>query len=87
MTKTLLIGIAALLLQSTANAKPLTPKQVQDYKALRSIGITKRDARRVVRDPGVKKGEWGWVCEVDPAIRVYKVPGEGSKYKRNAVCE
>jgi hypothetical protein len=67
--------------------KPLTLKQIKDYKDLRSIGISKKEARRVARDPGVKKGEWGWICEVDPAIRVYKAPGVGAKYKRNAVCE
>ena len=87
-TKLFLTSIAALLLVTgAAHAKPLTPKQVREYKALRSIGITKKDARQVVRDPGVKKGEWGWVCEVDPVIRVYKVRDAGSKYKRNAVCE
>ena len=94
MNKALLTGIAALLLATgAANTKPLTPKQVREYKALRSIGITKKDARQVVRDPGVKKGEWGWYCEGGESLPERmkatdtKVARTLTKYRKNAVCE
>jgi hypothetical protein len=89
MRKVLLTGVAALFLATGAAhaGKPLTPKQVREYKALRSIGITKKDARQVVRDPGVKKGEWGWVCENPESGKLIRVRGQGAKYKNNAVCE
>jgi len=86
MKALLLASVAALVLLSAANAKPLTPKQVREYKALRSIGITKKDSRQVARDPGVKKGEWGWVCEGGGSSPI-RVKGEGAKYRKNAVCE
>jgi hypothetical protein len=35
--------------------RPLTPKHTRAYKELRSIGLTKKDAARVARDPGIKK--------------------------------
>jgi hypothetical protein len=73
------------------NAKPLTPRQVRDYKALRSIGITKKDAARVVRDPGVKKGEWGWDRAGSASEGVICVKKNGSewlmKYRNNVVVE
>ena len=89
MKMLLLAGIAALLLATgTAHAKkPLTPKQIKSYKELRGIGLTKKDAAQVARDPGVKKSEWGWVCEVDPVIKMHRIKGGGAKYKKNAVCE
>jgi hypothetical protein len=80
-----LLAFAALLLMTGA-AHALTPKQ-QAYKELRSLGISKKDAVRIVRDPGVKKNEWGWVCEVDPVVKQYRVKGSGARYKRNALCE
>ena len=86
-TKALIAGIAALLLTTGAahaDKKPLTPKQAREYKALVSAGIPKKDAKRVVRDPGVKKDEWGWVCDGKEAVCVR---GEGTKYKKNVVCE
>ena len=67
-----------------ASTKPLTPKQAREYKALISAGIPKKDAKRVVRDPGVKKGEWGWDCDNKTAVRVR---GAGAKYGSNVVCE
>ena len=94
--RALLTGIAALFLwqPGTAHAKkPLTPKQVREYKALRSIGITKKDARQVVRDPGVRKGEWGWYCESGESLPERmkaidtKVARTLTKYRKNAVCE
>jgi hypothetical protein len=69
---------------NTLSKKPLTPSQVREYKALIGAGIPKQDAARVVRDPGVKKGEWGWVCDGKEAVCVR---GEGRKYKKNVVCE
>jgi hypothetical protein len=95
MKKLLLTGIAVLFLATgTAHAKkPLTPKQVKEYKALIGAGITKKDAARVVRDPGVKKGEWGWTCEDMMAVRVKADGAPGYpisslvKYKNNVVCE
>jgi hypothetical protein len=67
-----------------ASTKPLTPKQTREYRLLISAGITKKDAKRVVRDPGVKKGEWGWDCDNKTAVRVR---GAGAKYGSNVVCE
>jgi hypothetical protein len=78
---------------NTLSKKPLTPKQVKEYKALRSIGITKKDAARVARDPGVKKGGWGWTCEDKMAVCVKADGASGYpiaslvKYKNNVVCE
>jgi hypothetical protein len=66
--------------------KPFTAKQRQQYKTLRDAGLTKRDARQVARDPGVKKNEWGWACE-SAGGPVVRMKGEGSKYRKNAVCE
>jgi hypothetical protein len=82
----LLTGIAALFLATGAMAKPLTPSQVRTYQDLIGIGITKKDAERVARDPGVKKGEWGWVCEGGGG-KLMRVRGKGAKHKNNAVCE
>jgi len=76
----------------SARRKPLTRKQFQAYKALRSIGSTKEDAARVARDPGVKKGEWGWDCE-PVSGPIYRVKSDGQepyrimKYRQNVVCE
>jgi hypothetical protein len=76
---------------NTLSKKPLTPKQTREYKALIGIGITKKDAARVARDPGVKKGEWGWVCDDDKTaicVRGEVAIREGArKYKNNVVCE
>jgi hypothetical protein len=58
----------------------------REYKALIGIGIPKKDAEQVARDPGVKKNEWGWICE-DEGRKLTCVKGEGAKYKNNAVCE
>jgi hypothetical protein len=66
--------------------RPLTPKQARSYKELRSIGLTKKDAARVARDPGVKKNQWGWGC-TDEGRTLERVKGGGAKYKTNAVCE
>ena len=66
--------------------RPLTRKQTRAYKELRSIGLSKRDAGRVARDPGVKKNEWGWGC-TDEGRTLERVKGSGAKYKTNAVCE
>jgi hypothetical protein len=87
-TKALIAGVAALLLATGAayaDKKPLTPKQAREYRLLISAGITKKDAERVVRDPGVKKGEWGWTCSDDK--EAVRVKGGGVKYKNNVVCE
>jgi hypothetical protein len=65
MNKLTIVAVT-LALAAPAQAhsvKPLTPSQVQTYQDLIDIGITKKDAERVARDPGVKEGEWGWVCE------------------------
>jgi hypothetical protein len=68
-------------------------KSLGEYKALIGAGITKKDAARVVRDPGVKKGEWGWTCEDMMAVRVKADGAPGYpisslvKYKNNVVCE
>jgi hypothetical protein len=71
--------------------KPLTPKQIREYKALIGIGITKKDAARVVRDPGVKKGEWGWTRVGGASEGTMCVKNEGSerlmKYRNNVVIE
>jgi hypothetical protein len=70
-----------------------TVRQMRSYlyregtKDLVSIGIFKKDAKRIARDPGVKKDEWGWVCEIGESIKHVRVKGVGTKYKRNAVCE
>jgi hypothetical protein len=75
----------------TLSKKPLTPKQVREYRALRSIGIDKKDAAQVVRDPGVKKGEWGWTRVGGASEGVMCVKNEGSerlmKYRNNVVIE
>ena len=70
-----------------ALAKPLTPKQARTYKDLRSVGLTKRDAAQAARDPGVKKGKWGWVCENPESGKLIRMRGQAAKYKTNAVCE
>jgi hypothetical protein len=71
--------------------KPLTSKQARTYKELRSIGITKKDAAQVARDPGVKKGEWGWTRVGGASEGVMCVRQEGSerlmKYRNNVVVE
>jgi hypothetical protein len=95
MKKLFLSGIAVLFLSTgTAHAeKPLTPKQTRTYKELRSIGLTKKDAAQVARDPGVKKGEWGWYCEGGESFPMRmkavdtKVASTLVKYRKNAVCE
>jgi hypothetical protein len=95
MKRLFLTSVAALLLATgTAHAKkPLTPSQVRTYKALRGIGITKEDAARVARDPGVKKGEWGWFCASGESLPE-RLKNDGTplgkslaKYRKNAVCE
>jgi hypothetical protein len=115
MNKVFLTSVTALfLVTGTAHARkegciqtlapsptnPLTSKQLRAYKELRSIGITKKDAARVVRDPGVKKGEWGWVragsasegvmCvknEEGALKEIYVHPEEIMKYRNNVVVE
>jgi hypothetical protein len=70
------------------HAKPLTPKQFQFYKDPRRIGIGKKDARQVARDPGVKEGQWGWSCESMQLVYTKATrAGELTKYAKNAVCE
>ena len=88
MKKLLLTSVAALFLATgTAHAGS---GYKSCYRGLRSAGITKTDARRVCRDPGVKPGEYGWVCGPDKgAIRIKaQVKGEKPvRYQRNVVCE
>jgi hypothetical protein len=80
-----------LTLETGRAKKPLTPRQAAIYKDLRSIGITKKDAAQVARDPGVKKGEWGWTRVGGASEGVMCVKNEGSerlmKYRNNVVIE
>jgi len=90
--KHVLAALALLALSASlcaADARPLTRKQYESYKEIRALGIDKRTSRRVARDPGVKKNQWGWVCSVNPGpvIEHKRIEGAGAKYKRNAVCE
>jgi hypothetical protein len=84
------IGAAHLITRSN---KPLTQEQMRVYKALRGIGLSKEDSARVARDPGVKKGEWGWMGNgVNGPVECVRNDGsEGSqglmKYKNNVVVE
>jgi len=88
MKKMLLASVAALFLATgAAHTKPLTQKQIREYKALIGIGLTKKDAAQVARDPVVKKNEWGWSCDGGPDSKLIRVKGAGYKYKKNAVCE
>lgn len=57
--KTLLAIALTLVSTGAFAAKPLTPKQFETYQALVDMGIDKKDADSVARDPGVKKNEWG----------------------------
>jgi hypothetical protein len=78
-----------------ASNKPLTRKQFRTYKELRSIHIPKEDAAQVARDPGVKKGEWGWAWDGEESGNVKCVKADGSvwhpgnlmKYRNNVVVE
>jgi hypothetical protein len=69
--------------------KPLTQKQFREYKELRRIGLTKKDAAQAARDPGVKKGEWGWTQGGDKGAMCVKKEGSEwlSKYRNNVVVE
>jgi hypothetical protein len=84
----LLTGIAALFL-ATGTTHAGSDYQ-SCYRGLRSGGITKTDARRVCLDPGVKPGEYGWVCGDDKKPVRIKAQENGEKpmrYQRNVVCE
>jgi hypothetical protein len=85
-----LIGIAALFLATgTAHAagSDLTGQAcIREMKEV--FGVNTAKAKRMC-DPktGVKPNEYGWVCEVDPKIRLYKAKGVGTRRKRDAICE
>jgi hypothetical protein len=84
-------GNCSALKPRVLSKKPLTPKQVRVYKDLRSIGITKKDAAQVARDPGVKKGEWGWTRVGGASEGVMCMKQNGferlMKYRNNVVVE
>jgi len=83
-TKALLTGVAALLLATgTAHAK--------SYRACvrGEVGevFGRKQAKRICNPANyVKPPRLGWVCEVDPEIKIYKAPG-GAKRRRDAICE
>jgi hypothetical protein len=82
----LVIGGLLLPVPASATDRKLTPDQLHTFNQLIGIGLTKKDAERVARDPGVKKNEWGWVCEGGGG-NLIRQKGSGARYKRNAVCE
>ena len=84
MKKLVATAALALFITSPAIAKDLTPRQAKTFQDLRDIGLTEEDARNVALDPGVKKSEWGWVCE---SGKLKREKGAGARHKRNAVCE
>jgi hypothetical protein len=47
-----------------------------------------KQAKRIC-DPknAVKPHEYGWVCYVDPEIKIVKEKGQGARLKRDAICE
>jgi hypothetical protein len=73
------------------STKPFTPKQLWTYKELLKAGLSEKDAAQAARDPGVKKGEWGWTQGDDDSGNPKCVKKEGSewlaKYKNNVVVE
>jgi hypothetical protein len=88
MKRLFLASIAALFLATgTAHAAKLTAKQRYMFNQYRSIGISKEEAKQAVRDPGVKKNEWGWECVNPETGELRRVKGRGARYKRNTVCE
>jgi hypothetical protein len=74
------------MLREEYSAPAAAPK-VDDacLREMREIGITRAQAKRIC-DPKnqVKPDEFGWVCEGSTLSRV---KGEGSRLKRDALCE
>ena len=83
-TAALALSLVSTAASAASSGKQLTPSQTQTFNELISIGFDEKDAEQVARDPGVKKNEWGWICE---SGKLKREKGFGTRNKRNAVCE
>jgi hypothetical protein len=81
------VVVAAIVLACISPAMAAPDKSC--IREMREVfGVGTKQAKRMC-DPKIvaKPNEYGWVCEVDPEIKIYKLKGHGTRLKRDVVCE
>jgi hypothetical protein len=89
MKRLFLTSVAALFLATgTAHAAGELTGQACIREMKEVFGVNTAKAKRMC-DPKtyVKPNEYGWVCDVDPKIKLYQLKGEGARRKEDAICE
>jgi hypothetical protein len=79
---------AAVILAICISPAMAAPDKACVRERMRDFGVGPTQAKRMC-DPKnvVKPNEYGWVCYVDPEIKIVKEKGVGARLKRDAICE